>query len=53
LVENEREKSLKCPRSDNGGEYCSKEFDRYCLENGIHREKMVPEHHKKMVCQKG
>jgi len=42
LVENETGKRLKCLRSDNGGEYCSKEFDRYCSENGIRREKTVP-----------
>eukprot|EP00253_Pinus_taeda_P023188 PITA_23188 len=41
LVENETGKRLKCLRSDNRGEYCSKEFDRYCLENGIRREKTV------------
>jgi len=35
LVENELGKGLKCLRLDNGGEYCSKDFDRYCLENGI------------------
>eukprot|EP00253_Pinus_taeda_P026322 PITA_26322 len=35
-------KRLKCLRSDNGGEYCSKDFDRYFSENGIHREKTVP-----------
>eukprot|EP00253_Pinus_taeda_P029010 PITA_29010 len=29
LVENETRKRLKCLRSDNGGEYCSKEFDGY------------------------
>ena len=33
---------MKCPRSDNGGEYCSKEFDRYYLVNGICREKTIP-----------
>ena len=33
---------MKCLRSDNGGEYCSKEFDSYCSHNGIHREKTVP-----------
>ena len=27
LAENETGKRLKCLRSDNGGEYCSKEFD--------------------------
>jgi len=42
LVENETGKRLKCLRSDNGGEYCSKEFDRYYSENGIRREKKVP-----------
>eukprot|EP00253_Pinus_taeda_P023450 PITA_23450 len=42
LVENKAGKRLKCFRSDNGGEYCRKEFDRYCLENGIRREKTVP-----------
>ena len=33
---------MKCLRSDNGGEYCNKEFDRYYSENGIHRDKIVP-----------
>jgi len=42
LIENETGKRLKCVRSDNGGEYCSKEFYRYYSENGIHREKIVP-----------
>jgi hypothetical protein len=42
LVENETGKSLKCLRSDNGGEYCSKEFDDYCSYHGIRREKTIP-----------
>jgi len=42
LVENETGKRLKSHRSDNGGEYCSKEFDQYCSKNGIHRENTVP-----------
>ena len=42
LAENEIGKRLKCLRSDNGGEYCSKEFDSYCSHNGIRREKTVP-----------
>ena len=42
LAENETEKRLKCLRSDNGGKYCSKEFDSYCSHNGICREKTVP-----------
>jgi hypothetical protein len=41
LVENETGKRLKCLRSDNGGEYCSKEFDDYCSYHGIRREKTV------------
>jgi transposase InsO family protein len=42
LVENEIGKRLKCLRLDNGGEYCSKEFDVYCSYHGIRREKKVP-----------
>jgi hypothetical protein len=42
LVENEARKSLKCLRSNNGGEYCSKEFDDYCSYHGIRREKTIP-----------
>ena len=37
LVENETGKKLKCLKSDNGGEYCSHEFEDYCSTNGIHR----------------
>ena len=42
MVENDTGKRLKCLRSDNGGEYCRIEFDRYYSDNGIHREKTVP-----------
>ena len=42
LVENEIGKKLKCLRLDNGGEYCSKDFDNYCSYNGIRRQKTVP-----------
>ena len=42
MVEIETGKKLKCLRSDNGGEYCNKEFDRYCSEHGIRRAKIVP-----------
>jgi hypothetical protein len=42
LVENETRKRLKCLRSKNGGEYCSKEFDDYCSYHGIRREKTDP-----------
>ena len=30
LVENEAGTKLKCLRSDNGGEYCSQEFESFC-----------------------
>lgn len=42
LVENETGNKLKCLRSDNGGEYCIKDFDNYYSYNGIHRQKTVP-----------
>ena len=42
LVKNETCSKLKCPRSDNGGEYCSKEFERYCTTHRIRREKTIP-----------
>jgi len=42
LVENGIGKSLKCLRSHNGGEYCSKDFDDYYSYHGIRREKTVP-----------
>jgi hypothetical protein len=42
LFENEKGKWLKYLRSENGGEYCSKEFDNYCSYHGLHREKPVP-----------
>jgi transposase InsO family protein len=42
LVENETRKILKCLRLDNGGEYCSKEFDDHCSYHGIRREKTIP-----------
>ena len=41
LVENEIGKKLKCLRSDNGGEYCSHEFEDYCSTNGICRQKNI------------
>ena len=41
MVDNETGKRLKCLRLDNGGEYCSKEFDDYCSYHGIHRDKTV------------
>jgi transposase InsO family protein len=42
MVEREKGKSLKCLRTDNGGEYTSNEFEDYCSEYGIRHEKTVP-----------
>ena len=42
LVERETGKFLKCLRTDNGGEYTSKEFRNYCSAHGIRHEKTVP-----------
>jgi transposase InsO family protein len=33
---------LRCIISDNGGEYCIKEFDNYCSYHEIRREKTIP-----------
>ena len=38
LVENETKQKIKCLRSDNGGEFTSKEFNHYCEEHGIKRQ---------------
>ncbi|KAI3767934.1 hypothetical protein L2E82_18363 [Cichorium intybus] len=42
-VENETDLKIKCFRSDNGGEYSSKEFVDYCANQGIRMQKTVPE----------
>ena len=41
-VENLTERRIKIPRSDNGGEYTSKEIIAFCKEFGIKRELIVP-----------
>lgn len=35
MVENQKNVKIKCFRSDNGGEFCSKAFDDYLKKNGI------------------
>ena len=35
LVENQIEKKIKVLRTDNGGEFCSKEFEEFCKKCGI------------------
>ncbi len=39
LVENNTGRTIKCLRTDNGGEFTSKEFDSYCKDAGIERHK--------------
>jgi transposase InsO family protein len=47
MVENEMDSRIKCLRSDNGGEFTSKEFMDYCNIHGIKRQFSVartPQH---------
>lgn len=37
LVENQTKKKIKVLRTDNGGEFCSKEFEEFCKKCGIAR----------------
>jgi hypothetical protein len=41
-VENLTGRKIKVLRSDNGGEYTSKDFNNFCIEEGIKREYTVP-----------
>ena len=40
-VETETGNKLKCLKSDNGGEYCSREFENFCSSHGIRRLKTI------------
>jgi hypothetical protein len=42
LIENLSERKIKILRSDNGGEYTSKEFVKFCKDVGIKRELTTP-----------
>jgi len=42
LMENKIEKKIKVLRTDNGGEFCNKEFEELCKKCGIARQKTTP-----------
>ena len=42
FIENRSKIKIKTLRSDNGGEYTSKEFEAFCKEAGIKRELTTP-----------
>lgn len=42
MVELQTRKKIKCLRTDNGGEFCSNDFDRFCKDCGINRQKTTP-----------
>ena len=41
LIENQTDKKIKRFRTDNGLEYCSKEFEDFCKSKGIARHRIV------------
>eukprot|EP00253_Pinus_taeda_P016451 PITA_16451 len=41
-MENQIEKKIKVQRTDNGGEFCSKEFEEFCKKCGISRQRTTP-----------
>ncbi|KAH9654970.1 hypothetical protein KPL70_022170 [Citrus sinensis] len=41
LIENQTDRKIKRLRTDNGLEYCSKDFDEFCREKGIARHRTV------------
>jgi len=42
LVENQTEKKIKVFRTDNGREFCKKEFEEFCKKCGITRQNTTP-----------
>jgi len=42
LMENQIEKKIKVPRTDNCGKFCSKEFEEFYKKCGIARQKTTP-----------
>jgi transposase InsO family protein len=52
LVENLSERKIKVLRSDNGGEYTSKDLKEFCQEVGIKRELTTPYNPSRMGLRK-
>eukprot|EP00253_Pinus_taeda_P025701 PITA_25701 len=42
VVENQTKKKIKVLRTDNSGEFCSKEFEEFCKKCGIARKRTTP-----------
>ncbi|GBP29747.1 Retrovirus-related Pol polyprotein from transposon TNT 1-94 [Eumeta japonica] len=42
MVENQKNRKIKVFRTDNGGEYCNKDFDRYLKQQGIIHQRTNP-----------
>ena len=42
LADNHLERRIKTLRTENGGEYTSKEFESFCKEDGIKRKLTTP-----------
>ena len=41
MVEKKTSKSIKCLRTDNGGEFTSLEFEKFCKDEGTVRHKTI------------
>ena len=41
-MENQTKKKIKVLRTDNGGEFCGKEFEEFCKKCGISWKKTTP-----------
>ena len=42
VVENQTGKKIKALRTDNGGEFCKKDFEEFCKKCGIAQQKTTP-----------
>ena len=42
MIERQTDKKVKLLRTDNGGEFCSYEFNNFCRREGILRHHIIP-----------